>query len=243
LKVNLNFFKFPKSLQKFKKIKWLNWFNMSLLGEIFAKKFAEKENVDWENVMQALASYKHFSPDVRLEISGLKNLGRKILDEFLKFKINFKPKFIVDTNYNDGLKIFSLVGSEEEIVNRIKYEIERKREIFPFLLKNAKEFTSRLIRNLYMFEPMILLRGSASPKSNNLFIYYEKSGKKIFVSDADLEIFFPYVPDEIKKYIKEEAYDFSLKTKIPINTHITNFSLIDKGSFKYSYPLFVPYKI
>jgi len=165
---------------------------MSLLGEIFAKKFAEKENVDWENVMQALASYKHFSPDVRLEISGLKNLGRKILDEFLKFKINFKPKFIVDTNYNDGLKIFSLVGSEEEIVNRIKYEIERKREIFPFLLKNAKEFTSKLIKNLYMLEPMILLRGSASLKSNNLFIYYEKGGKKIFASDVDVEMIFSF---------------------------------------------------
>jgi hypothetical protein len=217
---------------------------MSLLGEIFSKQFAEKENVDWENVMQALASYKHFSPDVRLKLSGLKNLGRKILDEFVEFKINFKSKFrIVDINYNDGLKIFSLVGSEEEIANRIKDEIERKRKIFPFLFKNAKEFTSRLIKNLYMLEPIILLRGSASPKSNNLFIYYEKGGKKIFASDVDLEIFLPYVPDEIKKYIKEEVYDFSLKTKIPINTHITNFSLIDEGSFKYSYPLFVPYKI
>jgi hypothetical protein len=58
-----------------------------------------------------------------------------------------------------------------------------------------------------------------------------------------VEIVLPYIPIEIKKYIKEEAFKFSLKTKIPINTYVTDFSSIDEGLFKYGYPLFVPYKI
>jgi len=215
---------------------------MSLVGEIFAKEFAEKENVDWKNVMQALASYKHLTPDVRLELSGLKIFGGKILDEFIKFTRNFHPKYkIIYTNYND--KIFGLVGSEEEVTNRIKTEFEKKVKIFPSLVKIAKEFVGRLFEKFYaldLLEPVILLRGSASPKSNNLFIYYEKDGEKIFISDVDLEIILSCTSYEIKKYIKKEAYDFSLKTRVPINTHVTNFSSVDKGSFKYSYPLIFP---
>jgi hypothetical protein len=216
---------------------------MSFVGEIFSQQFAERENVSWENVMQALASYKHLTPDVRLELSGLKHLGEKILHEFVEFMMNFKPEFEIIYTSNNGLKIFGLVGREEEIVKRIKNEDKKKKEITPFLIKNVKEFADELVKKLYIFEPMIFLRGSASPKSNNLFIYYEKNGQKIFISDVDLEIVLPYVSIEIKKYIKEEAFKFSLKTKIPINTYVTDFSSIDEGLFKYGYPLFVPYKI
>jgi len=88
---------------------------------------------------------------------------------------------------------------------------------------------------------MIFLRGSASPKSPKLFIYYDdENGKKIFVSDVDLDVLLPCYPDrEIKEYVKREARKFSLERKIPIDAFITRIPSIDEGLFKYGYPLLV----
>jgi hypothetical protein len=36
------------------------------------------------------------------------------------------------------LDIFGLIGTEREVAERIKIEVERKREILPFLLENAR---------------------------------------------------------------------------------------------------------
>jgi hypothetical protein len=54
---------------------------MSLVVEIVAKKVGEKEKLDWRRIVQLLASYKGSTPDVRRDLSGLKNLEEKILLE------------------------------------------------------------------------------------------------------------------------------------------------------------------
>jgi hypothetical protein len=92
--------------------------------------------------------------------------------------MNFKPEFEIIYTSNNGLKIFGLVGREEEIVKRIENENKRKKEITPFLIKNVKEFAEELVKKLYMLRPIVALRGSASPKSNNLSSTMKKMDKK-----------------------------------------------------------------
>ena len=210
---------------------------MSLVAEIIAKELGEKENLDWRRIMQLLASHKG-SSDVRRDLSGLGNLEEKILREC----VSSLEK--LEKDYNKKLGIFDLIGDKEEIEERMKIESERKRKILPFLHENAREFANRIAENLYVLTPMIFLRGSASPRSPKLFIYYDENGKKIFVSDVDLYIILPCYPErEIKEYVKREAYKFSLEREIPIDVFITTISSIDKGLFKYGYPLLIPYEI
>jgi hypothetical protein len=203
---------------------------MSFVAEVIAKDIGKREGIDWRRIVQLLASYKNFSPDVRRELSGLKDIEMKILDE--SFNLLIKLEEI----YKRKLSFFDLVGSKEEIEERIKNEIKRKREIFPYLLENVRRFINELDRNLFIFSLMIFLRGSASPRSPKLFIYYEENGEKIFVSDIDIDIIFPFYPGrEIEEYIKRKAYRFSLETGIPINPCVKDISSIDRGLFRYGY--------
>jgi hypothetical protein len=212
---------------------------MSLVAEIIAKHLGEKEKLDWRRIVQLLASYGGSTSDVRRDLSGLKEWEGKILREY----VSCLEK--LESGYGKKLDIFDLIGNEKEVAERTKIEIERKRKILPFLVKNAGEFANRIGKNLYILTPMIFLRGSASPRSPKLFIYYEGgSGEKIFVSDVDLNVLLPCYPDrEIKEYVKKEACKFSLEREIPIDVFIAPISSVDEGLFKYGYPLFIPYEI
>lgn len=211
---------------------------MSLVGELFAKEFGEKEGVCWQRVMQVLASYnwKNGKFDVRLYLSGLKGMELKILSEYLKFL----PKLRVVYNKHN-YKIYDLVTNSLDAYKRMEKEKERKKKILPFIIKRAKEFSKELVRNIGLLEPMIFLRGSASPRSKKIFWYYD-SPELIFVSDVDLEIIVPEVNTEIIHYSRNEAYNFSVKSKIPINVYFKRFSNLDEGLVKYGYPLSLPYK-
>jgi hypothetical protein len=212
---------------------------MSLLGEIFAKEFA-KEKMDWRRVMQVLASYnwKNGNFDVRLELSGLKGYEEKILYDFFEFLLNSKKPYYE----TDKSKVFAWVGDEKEIGERIKTELEKKKKIQPFLIKTAERFANKLEREFYMLDPIVFLRGSASPKSPKIFWYYESKDETIFISDIDLEFILPY-DKEILEYVKNEAYRFSLTNKIPINVYFSELSSMDEGIFNYGYPLLIPYRL
>ena len=217
---------------------------MSLVGELFAKDYAKERNLDWQRVMQVLASYnwENRTYDVRLELSGLKGLEEDIIYNFLTFMAT-EINHLTRKNYYDfEKKIFSFLGSPKEIVKRIEIEEKKKEKILPTLVNNAKEFAVKLGKELYMLEPMIFLRGSASPKSRKIFWYYEKNQERIFVSDIDIEVVICDFNNDVFNYARKEAYEFSLKNKIPINIHFMTFSNMDKGLFDYAYPLFIPYK-
>jgi uncharacterized protein YuzE len=214
---------------------------MSLLGEIFAKEFAKDKGIDWRRVMQVLASYnwENGNFDVRLKLSGLEDMKEKILYGFFEFLLNSK-----NTYYEtDKSKVFAWVGDEKEIGERIKTELEKKRKIQPVLIKNAEKFTNELIRELCVLDPIVFLRGSASPNCPKIFWYYKLKDEIIFISDIDLEFVLHYFDEEILKYVKNKAYRLSLTNKIPINVHFSELSSMDEGIFNYGYPLLIPYRL
>jgi hypothetical protein len=207
------------------------------VGEIFAKKFAKNFGVNWQRVMQVLASYNFESNtfDVRLELSGLKNLKEKILFDFLNF-VSQPGK-----TYRDAYNPFALLGTQREIDDRIRIEMKKKSEVKSLIISEAKKFSTELAKNFHELEPMIFLRGSASPRSRKIFLYYDDE-EKIFVSDIDIQILLPYITSELINYSIRKAYDFSLKNRIPINVYCSHLSQIGDGLIKYGYPLFIPYE-
>jgi hypothetical protein len=217
------------------------YFNlMSLVSEVFAKNFAKDKKVDWQRVVQLLASYNWETQvfDVRAKLSGLEDLEEKTLEAFLEFLKELREPYL---SMNKSL-VFSLLGTEAEVDKRIKEEIEKKVKIKPFLIETLKKFASELVGKIDYIEPIIFLRGSASPNSPKIFWYYEDKKEKIFISDVDLEFVLPYFEIEILDYMKWEAYKFSLREKIPVNVHFTKISDLDDGIFKYGYPIFIPYR-
>jgi hypothetical protein len=212
---------------------------MSLVGEVFAKEFAREKKIDWRRVMQLLASYNWDTEifDVRLKLSGLENLKEEILKAFIKFLMNLKESYLF---VNKSI-LFSFLGDKSEIEKRIKSEIEKKVKIQNILIENSKKFTSELVRKIYVLEPMVFLRGSASPKSSKIFWYYEDEKEKIFISDIDLEIVLPDFDKKLLNYFNSEAYKFSLKEKVPINVYLTRVSELGNDVFSYGYPVFIPY--
>jgi len=211
---------------------------MSLVGEIFAKEYVENKKIDWRRVVQLSASYnwENGNFDVRLQLSELEDLKEEILKEFLKFFRNLKEPYLPFGKS----PLFYFQGSEEEIWSRIKREIEKKKKIQPLIIETAKKFTNELVRKLYILGPMVFITGSASPRSNKIFWYYEDKNENIYISDVDVEILFPYYEKEILDSVKKEAYNFSLNEKIPINVHLTPVQDADKKIFRYGYPIFIP---
>jgi hypothetical protein len=209
---------------------------MSFVAEIIAKYIGEEEGIDWRRIVQLIASFKNFPyDDVRVELSGLRDIKEKIFYESLKYLIELRKVYKIE-----NLGYFDLVGSEEEKEERRKKEIIRKRKIFPYLLRNAQDFVKMLIEDLYTIPLMAILRGSASIRSPKLFIYYEENKKIIFISDVDIYIILPFYPErEVREYVKRKAYEFSLKTEIPINPYVTHISSIDNSFIKYGYPLLI----
>lgn len=212
---------------------------MSFLIEVFAKEWSEKIGVDYRRIAQGLASWDFRSGyDVRLELSGLEDIIPRILPEYEKFLVSC----FSENNYKfEAHKLhFTPVGSEDEILKRIEIEMAKKREIVPYLIEESREF-SREVEKEIQLDIMCFLRGSGSPKTNKIFLYYKNGDDIIFVSDVDLTFLLPYVDRDIINLVKELSYEFSLKNRIPINPWLEEFNGID-NIFNKSVPVYISYE-
>jgi len=214
---------------------------MSFVIEIFAREYGKEKRVDYRRVVQALASYNwgNGKCDVRLKLSGLENQ----IDDILPAYKNFLKDFLKELDYNLGFIAhkfhFNLVGNSEEVLRRIKYEIDKKMKILPYLIRQSREFAKKVEKETCL-DQIVVLTGSASPKINKLFIYYD-TNEKIFVSDVDLRFYLPYVDEDIIKFVNHLAYEFSLKTKIPINSWVENLYKIPDEVLKFGIPIYISY--
>ncbi len=217
---------------------------MSLVGELFAKEFGKKIGKDWRRIMQVLASYNQKSDtfDSRLKISGLNEFKDEIMREFLNFYLELKNKTRI-CFLNKKYPPFGLVGDEKRIIERIEKEKKRKFRILPYILEKVNEFLNSLPDNFYKLNPLIFLRGSASPRNEEkIFWYYTHKNEKIFISDIDIHILLPYAFREIRNWLKLKARRFSISNKIPINPYVTHYSK-DKSISKLWYPLRISLEI
>lgn len=213
---------------------------MSLVGELFAKEFGEKIGKDWRRIMQVLASYnqKNKTFDCRLEISGLVKEKDKIIRAFYNFCFDLERKTRIKFVNRKKYPPFGLVGKGKEIEKRIERERRKKFKILPYVLKKVDEFLDSLPDFFYELNPLIFLRGSASPRTKKIFWYYVDKGKIYFLSDIDLQVVLPYGLEKIAQWLKLKARKFSVSNEIPINPFVTHYS-----AENYISELFYPLRI